>query len=71
MTIIKNIGGIDRALRIIIGVILVMFVQLAFIGPQTPWAYLGFIGLIPLIAGIIGHCPPYKLLGINTCKNKH
>jgi len=54
MAINKNVGGIDRVLRIIVGIILVMLVLLAFIGPQTPWAYLGFIGLIPLITGIIG-----------------
>ncbi len=58
----SNVGGIDRILRIIVGVVLI---ALVFVGPQTPW---GWIGVIPLLTGIIGWCPPYALLGINTCK---
>lgn len=56
-----NEGGLDRAIRIIIGA---GILSLAFIGPQTPWAYLG---AIPLLTGIFGFCPAYALLGINTC----
>jgi hypothetical protein len=40
-----------------------------FIGPKTPWAYLGFLGFLPLITGIIGYYPPYKWFGINTRKH--
>jgi hypothetical protein len=58
----KNIGGIERVARIILGAAVL---ALAFVGPKTPWAYLG---LIPLATGIIGWCPPYALLGISTCK---
>ena len=57
----KNEGGLDRALRIIAGLAILSF---AFIGPKTPWAYLG---LVPLLTGAIGFCPLYTLLGINTC----
>jgi hypothetical protein len=39
---------------------------LAFIGPKTPWAYLG---VIPFLTGMVGFCPPYALLGIKTCNN--
>lgn len=70
MKIKKNVGGVDQVLRIIVGSILLSLVSLAFVGPQTTWAYLGFIGLIPLITGIIGYCPTYELVGINTYKNK-
>ncbi len=70
MTIAKNVGGIDKVLRIIVGIIMLSFVLMAFIGPQTTWAYLGLIGLIPLITGIIGYCPTYQLVGMNTYKNK-
>jgi len=70
LAITKNVGGIDRVLRIVVGIILLMLVLLAFVGPKTPWAYLGFIGLLPLLTGIFGYCGPYKLLGINTCKKK-
>lgn len=56
-----NIGTLDRVLRAVIGVVLL---ALAFVGPQTPW---GYIGLIPLATALIGFCPAYRLLGIRTC----
>jgi hypothetical protein len=56
-----NEGGLDRILRIIVGA---GILSLAFIGPQTPWAYLG---AIPLLTGVVGFCPLYAVLGINTC----
>lgn len=57
-----NTGNIDRILRAIAGLVLL---SLVFIGPQTMW---GLIGLVPLLTAIIGFCPAYTLLGINTCK---
>ncbi len=57
----KNVGGIDRILRIIIGLGLI---SLVFVGPQTPW---GWIGAIPLLSAIVGFCPAYRLIGMNTC----
>jgi hypothetical protein len=57
----KNIGPIDRTVRIILGIGLI---SLTFVGPKTPW---GWLGLIPLATALIGWCPPYALLGINTC----
>ncbi len=56
-----NEGTIDRAIRIVLGLGLL---SLAFIGPQSP---LGYIGLVPLATGLIGFCPLYKLVGLNTC----
>ncbi len=70
MSIKKNIGMPDRIARMIIGLILLATVSLAIIGPKTPLAYLGFLGIIPIIAGISGYCPPYALLGINTNRQK-
>ncbi len=58
----KNVGGIDRALRITAGVALVASAATGLLGP---WAYLG---LLPLATGLMGWCPPYSLLGWNTCK---
>jgi hypothetical protein len=58
----QNVGGMDRTIRIIVGLGLI---SLVFIGPQTVW---GWIGVVPLATAIIGWCPPYALLGINTCK---
>lgn len=55
-----NIGKTDKMIRIAAGLILL---SLAFVGPQTPW---GFIGIVPLATAFINFCPAYKLLGINT-----
>ncbi|GAB4487695.1 MAG: DUF2892 domain-containing protein [Thermodesulfovibrionales bacterium] len=59
----KNVGRLERAVRIIAGLAIL---SLAFVGPQSAWAYLG---IVPLLTGITGFCPPYALLGISTCKN--
>jgi hypothetical protein len=58
----KNVGGIERTIRIIAGLAII---SLAFIGPKSPWAYLG---IVPLATGLIGWCPPYALLGMSTCR---
>ena len=55
-----NIGSIDRLLRIVAGLILI---SLVFIGPQTPW---GWIGVIPLGTALIGWCPAYSLFKFRT-----
>ncbi len=57
----KNVGGIDKVLRIIVGLGLISIV---FIGPQTPW---GWLGILPLVTGLFGFCPAYTLFGLNTC----
>ena len=57
-----NIGTIERILRIVVGLALIAIV---FVGPTTNW---GWIGVVPLLTGLVGWCPPYALLGINTCK---
>jgi hypothetical protein len=60
----RNEGTLDRGLRIVAGLVLI---SLVFIGPQTAW---GWIGLVPLATGLIGNCPLYSVLGINTCPMK-
>lgn len=57
----RNVGTVDRVIRIVVGLLLI---SLVFWGPQTNW---GWIGLIPLISGILGWCPAYSLLGVSTC----
>ena len=57
----KNVGSIDRILRIVVGLGLI---SLVFVGPQTPW---GWIGIVPLLTAFIGFCPLYTLIGIRTC----
>ena len=61
----SNVGGIDRIVRIVIGAVLVI---LAATGQVGAW---GWIGLLPLATGLMGWCPPYSLLGINTCSNRN
>lgn len=56
-----NEGKLDRIFRVVIGLGLL---SLVFIGPQTMW---GLIGLVPLLTGMIGFCPLYKVFGLNTC----
>lgn len=56
----NNEGYLDRVLRICVGLAIL---SLVFVGPQSP---IGFIGLIPLVTGIWGFCPLYRIFGINT-----
>jgi hypothetical protein len=56
-----NVGGIDRVLRIVVGLGLL---ALVFVGPKTPW---GLIGIVPLMTGSLRMCPLYSLIGVNTC----
>lgn len=58
----RNEGMMDRALRVVAGLVLL---ALVFVGPQTP---LGWLGLVPLITGLVGFCPLYRLIGVNTCR---
>lgn len=56
-----NVGGIDKILRIVAGIALI---SLAATGVVGAW---GFIGVVPLLTGLMGWCPAYTLLGIKTC----
>lgn len=60
----RNEGTIDRVLRVALGLVLL---SLVFVGPQTVW---GWIGVVPLVTGLVGTCPVYSLLGVNTCGMK-
>lgn len=60
----QNIHNIERVVRVVVGLGLV---SLAFVGPESPWF---FLGIIPVITGIIGWCPPYAMLGFSTCPAK-
>jgi hypothetical protein len=59
---VTNIGVVDRAVRVVLGLGLLSMV---FFGPQTPW---GWIGLLPLSTAAIGWCPLYAVLGMKTCR---
>jgi hypothetical protein len=57
-----NLGIVDRTVRILVGASLL---ALVFVGPQTPW---GYLGLVPLLTGVVGFCPAYCPLGLSTCR---
>jgi len=56
-----NVGSTDRALRIVVGLVLI---ALVFVGPKTPW---GWLGIVPLATGLLRTCPLYSLVGLNSC----
>ena len=60
----SNVGGIDRILRIVIGLVLI---GLAATGTVGWW---GWLGLVLLGTGAVGWCPPYALFGFSTCATK-
>ena len=59
-----NEHPVERVVRVALGVGLV---AMAFVGPKTPW---GFLGIVPILTGLSGRCPLYTVLGINTCPAK-
>ena len=59
-----NEHPVERVVRITVGVGLL---AMAFVGPKTPW---GFLGIVPLATGLLGNCPLYSVLGFSTCPVK-
>lgn len=57
---VRNEAPWDRALRVALGAVLL---SLVFVGPQTAW---GWLGLVPLVTGVVGMCPLYRLFGVST-----
>ncbi len=60
----KNVGGIDKILRIVVGLVLI---GATVMGLLPVW---GYIGIVPVATGLMGWCPFYPLLGMNTCPMK-
>ena len=63
----RNEGTIDRALRVILGLALIAGY---FMNGGGAYSWLYLLGIIPLVTGLIGSCPIYTILGINTCPMK-
>ncbi len=59
-----NEHPVERVLRVLLGL---GVLALAFVGPKTPW---GYLGLVPLATGLLGTCPLYTLFGWSTCPVK-
>ena len=62
-----NVGGIDRVLRIVVGLALLAGF---FLDTDATWRWAYLIGIVPLFTGLFGTCPAYSLLGLNTCPMK-
>ena len=60
----SNVGGIDRAIRIVAGIVLITMTLTGVIGV---W---GWIGVVPLLTAALGSCPLYSVLGMSTCPAK-
>jgi hypothetical protein len=60
----KNEGTLDRAIRVIVGLALLAGF---FLMPEASYRWALLIGVVPLVTGLMGSCPAYSLLGINTC----
>ncbi|MGO3890896.1 MAG: YgaP family membrane protein [Paenalcaligenes sp.] len=56
-----NVGGIDRILRVVVGLVLVILASSGTVG------WWGWLGIIPLLSGLFRVCPLYSMLGVNTC----
>ncbi len=60
----RNTHNIERVIRVLVGI---GILSLAFVGPETPW---GFVGIVPIVTGLIGTCPLYTVFGFSTCPVK-
>ena len=57
----RNEGTLDRTIRVVLGIGLL---ALVFVGPHS---WLGLVGVVPLLTGLVGFCPLYRLIGVRTC----
>jgi Protein of unknown function (DUF2892) len=61
-----NVGILDRAIRIVIGALLIAF-AIPYVFPNTGWNWVGWIGIVPIITAVLGYCPAYSVIGFSTC----
>ena len=59
-----NVGMFDRFARVVIGIALIAF-ALGYIAPGTSWAWVGWIGVVPILTAIFGTCPLYSIVGMS------
>jgi len=58
-----NVGNLERLVRIVVGLLLLSLP----LWLDTPWRWLGLVGVMPLTTGLLGRCPGYRFLGMSTC----
>ncbi len=66
----KNVGGVDRMIRVVVGGGLIYYAMSNLPGADTWMVPAGIAGFIVLLSGIFAWCPTYLLFGLNTCKTK-
>jgi hypothetical protein len=62
-----NVGTLDRVVRLGLGAAIL---ALLFVLP-APFHWIGLLGLVPVVTGLVGSCPLYSLVGIKTCRVEH
>lgn len=62
-----NVGNFDRVIRIVLGLALLWY---ALMAAPTGYNWIGWIGIVPLVTALMGYCPLYSLIGLNTCATK-
>lgn len=62
----KNVGMIDRILRVVLGLALLAYLVLG----SSSLRFIGLVGIVPLLTALVGHCPMYTLFGFSTCPAK-
>lgn len=70
MELSRNVGGVDRVIRIVAGILLLLLVPFAFAGILPPRAWLGLLGIPLALTGVFGFCLTYRLLGIGTARDR-
>lgn len=60
----RNVGPLDRVIRVVLGVGLLAFF---FLVPESPWHWVGLVGVVPLLTAALGSCPLYTILGMSSC----
>ena len=67
MNLQPNIGKLDAGIRYLVGIVLLLGVVLI----DSPWRWLGLIGIIPIVTAAVNFCPVWRLFGINTQERGH
>ena len=65
---IKNVGSIDKILRLVVGAVLIVY-ALNLIAPDTGYNVWGWIGILPIVTALVNFCPAYRVFGIRTNRN--
>lgn len=61
-----NVGGIDRILRLLVGLLLIAYaIPIGF--SSTGYNWVGWLGVVPLATAIFGNCPMYSIFGMSSC----